>query len=151
MNIHNFGHLLEHFPYRHVDKTRIDPIRSINPGTDTIQVKGTLLLMEETGTGRGRRLTARLGDGTGQIDLIWFQGVAGVMRMLQIGRTYLAYVKVSWFRGEPQLSHPELDEAPAHEPGAKGLLEPVYPSTEKLKQRFLGGRALGKLVANLLP
>jgi ATP-dependent DNA helicase RecG len=77
LEIFTFGDLLEHFPHRHIDKTKVNKISEINPHTDYIQIAGTLLNYETVGAGRGKRLVAQLRDKTGIIELAWFQGLPG--------------------------------------------------------------------------
>lgn len=154
MSIFTFRDLLEHFPYRHVDKTRVTPIRDINAQTDYVQVAGVIVQSEVTGDKRSRRLTAQLTDKTGFLELTWFQGINWVQKSLQPGKQYLVYGRVGFFQNRPQLIHPEIEliqtPMPGSPAGAAGILEPVYPTTEKLKARGLGGRQIGKLTRVLM-
>jgi ATP-dependent DNA helicase RecG len=145
LNIFTFQDLLEHFPYRHVDKTRVSQISEINPATEYIQVAGTLTHIELLGDKRAKRLVARLTDKSGLVELVWFQGINWIQKMLVTGQPYLVYGKPAFFQANVQLVHPEIEPwAPAKMQG-KPFLEPVYPTTEKLKARSLGGRQLAKL------
>ena len=85
LGIFTFQDLLEHFPYRHVDKTKVNLIADITPQTEYIQVAGALLNIEITGNKNARRLTAQLKDKTGFLELTWFQGISWVQKMLQPG------------------------------------------------------------------
>jgi len=151
LNIHTWGQLLEHFPYRHIDKTRVFPISAIAPGMDMVQVKGVLSETEEMGEKRGKRLVASLRDSTGELELLWFQGIPWVKRALTPGRMYVVYGKVSWFKNKPSITHPEIEPVDDENVAGKNFLEPVYPTTEKLKAKFITGRAIGKFTAALLP
>jgi len=150
LNIFNFGDLLTHFPYRHVDKTRINRIDEINPNTEFVQLVGKLKSIERIGDKRSRRLVAELQDVTGYIELVWFQGIGWIEKMLETHTEYLVYGRVSYFQGTPQITHPEIEKFNPSKPGDQYTLEPVYPSTEKLKARGLGGRQIGKLTKQLL-
>ena len=142
--------LLEYFPFRHIDKTQINKIGSITTDTEYVQVIGKITSLEVIGEKRGRRLVANLYDGTGELELIWFQGINWVEKFIQVGSGYRVFGKVSFFMNTPQISHPEI-EAAAEITQEKNLyLEPVYPSTEKLKSRSLGGRQIAKLSFVLL-
>ncbi|MET0300608.1 MAG: ATP-dependent DNA helicase RecG, partial [Flavitalea sp.] len=145
LGIHTFRDLLEHFPYRHVDKTTVTRIAEIHPGTEYVQVRGRLLSLEMMGENRGKRLVAQMRDETGILELVWFQGVNGIQKMLVTGQVYLVFGKVSFFQSKPQITHPEL-ETYTEATNGRNFLEPVYPSTEKLKTRGLGGRQIAKLV-----
>jgi ATP-dependent DNA helicase RecG len=150
LNIFTFRDLLEHFPFRHVDKTNINLVREITPQTEYIQVAGKLLNMEVVGDQRSRRLVAMIKDSTGFLELVWFQGINWIQKMLQPGQSYLVYGKVSFFQNTAQIVHPEIEPwVPASQDNqsvrGKDFLEPVYPTTEKLKARGMGGRQIAKL------
>ena len=149
LEIHTFSDLLEHFPIRHIDKTIVGLIKDIRPDTDTIQVAGTLLFSEIVGAGRSKRLVAQVRDRSGILELTWFQGISWVTKLLEPGTTYLIFGKTSFFNGKPQIVHPEIEVFVPAVAGGKPHLEPVYPSTEKLKARGLNGRQLAKLTAQL--
>ncbi len=149
LEIHTFSDLLEHFPIRHIDKTIVGLIKDIRPDTDTIQVAGTLLFSEIVGAGRSKRLVAQVRDRSGIAELTWFQGINWVTKLLEPGTTYLIFGKTSFFNGKPQIVHPEIEVFFPAASGGKPHLEPVYPSTEKLKARGLNGRQLAKLTAQL--
>lgn len=125
-------------------------ISDILPGTDFIQVAGELVSFEVVGQRAGRRLVAQLKDRSGYIELTWFQGINWIQKILQAGHYFLVYGKVSFFQGHPQIVHPEMEALQAERPTGKSFLEPIYPSTEKLKARGLGGRQIGKLTASLI-
>ena len=148
LNIFTFADLLEHFPYRHIDKTKVSRIRDINMQTEYIQVAGILTDTEVFGEKYTKRLVAHIQDDTGTLELAWFQGVNWVEKQLNTKHRYLVFGKVSYFNGKAQIVHPEI-ELFTEEPEGKATLEPVYPTTEKLKARSLNGRQIGKLMATL--
>jgi len=145
LNIFTFGDLLEYFPFRHIDRTKVNMVSDLRPDTDYAQVAGVLLSAEVIGQKAGRRLVARLKDKTGILELTWFQGVNWVQKSLEPGRSYLVWGRVGFFNGNPQIVHPELELLVPDQPLAKNFLEPVYSTTEKLKAKGLGGRQIGKL------
>ncbi|MFT4024425.1 MAG: ATP-dependent DNA helicase RecG [Flavihumibacter sp.] len=150
LSISSFKDLLEHFPLRHIDKTRVDPIRSVRTAADYIQVAGTLTNVQLIGEGRSRRMVATLRDAGDELELIWFQGIHWIQKQLVPGKAYLVFGKPSFFNGKHQISHPELEEYLPAVRGPHTHLEPIYPSTEKLKAKSLNGRQLGKLTRQLL-
>jgi ATP-dependent DNA helicase RecG len=150
LNIFSFKDLLELVPYRHIDKTKVNLVRDITPQTDFIQIKGVLKSSGLIGEKRGKRLVAELRDATGSIELVWFQGITWIQKSLVIGQTYLVYGKVSFFQGTPQITHPELETFSREKLEGKSTLEPVYPSTEKLKSRGMGGRQIGHFTETLI-
>lgn len=149
LNIHTFKDLLEHFPFRHIDRTKVNRIADISPHTDFIQVSGRITSIGIIGEKRAKRLVAELRDNTGTIELVWFQGIHYVEKLLTVGNQYLVYGRTSFFQGSPQMTHPEIEAIQSNTVDGKNFLEPIYPSTEKLKSRSLGGKQIGKLTASL--
>lgn len=150
LNIFTFQDMLEHFPFRHIDKTKVNFISDIDPQTDFIQVAGKLLNVELVGDKRAKRLVAQLKDKTGFLELVWFQGISWVQKTLEPGQSYLVYGRVSFFQSTAQVVHPELEVWSPEKKEGKSFLEPVYPATEKLKTRGLGGRQIAKLTQALI-
>jgi len=149
LNIHTFKDLLEHYPFRHIDRTNVDQIGSLSPSAEYAYVGGKLLSLEMMGENRGRRLVGKLKDQTGVIELVWFQGINWVQKILHVGQQYLVFGKLSFFMGTPQVAHPDIENFTQENSSGKQHLEPVYPTTEKLKAKSLSGNAFGKLVKEL--
>ena len=148
--IFTYADLLGHFPYRHVDKTRITPIIDLNPTIEFAQVKGKLWYYESLGVKGSKRLVAYLKDDTGVIELTWFKGLNWVEKLLKQDEDYIAFGRLTFFMNKPQIVHPELELAKnLGTIKSKNTLEPVYSTTEKLKARGLGGRQIGKLTEAL--
>ena len=150
LGIFTFADLLEHYPLRHIDRTKIEPIQNITPETEFIQVKGILHNVEMLGERQAKRLTAHVTDDTGTVELIWFQGINWVQKSLKEGEKYIAYGKAGFFNGHPQITHPEMELLSDAMAAGKPFLEPVYPTTEKLKARGLTARNIAKLTNALL-
>ena len=140
---------MQHFPLRHVDRTVINNISEINPEMEYAQVAGVLLHFEVLGQKAGRRLVAQVSDKSGILELTWFQGISWIQKFLQPGHSYLIYGRVSFYQSKPQIIHPEMEPLASANADGKSTLEPIYPSTEKLKARGLGGKQLSKLVESL--
>ena len=150
LGIFTFQDLLEHFPNRHIDKTKVNKIKDITIQTEYIQVAGTLMDFEVIGERHSKRLVAHIKDNSGILELAWFQGVNWVHKNLHIGSDYLVFGRTGFFNGKPQIVHPEIEPyVPAIADG-KAFLEPVYPTTEKLKARGLNGRQIAKITYTLL-
>jgi ATP-dependent DNA helicase RecG len=150
LGIFTFKDLLEHYPLRHLDKTKVDKIKELNYNTEYAQVAGKLTFFEVLGERQSKRLVAYLKDDTSEIELVWFQGIGWVQKMLEAGHLYLVFGKVSSFNGKLQISHPEIEPYSAEKATGKSFLDPIYPSTEKLKARGLNGRSFAKLTYALL-
>lgn len=150
LNIFTFQDLLHHFPFRHVDKTKINLIKDINPQSEYIQLAGSLLNFEVIGRGNAKRASAFFSDDTGTIELAWFRALNWIQKTIQPGQSYLIYGRLSFFQGKPQIVHPEMELLTEEIKEGKSFLEPVYPTTEKLRERGLGGKQIGKLTRLLL-
>jgi ATP-dependent DNA helicase RecG len=150
LNIFTFNDLLNHFPHRHIDKTKVSLITNIDPSTDFIQVSGTLHNLDVVGIKRGKRMVATLRDKTGTLELAWFQGLSWIQKTLQPGQQYLVFGRVSFFQGHPQIVHPEMELLAANKIDGRSFLEPIYPTTEKLRSKALGARQIGKLTEVLM-
>ncbi len=147
--IYTFNDLLQYFPFRHIDRTQITPINRINPQTEYVQVIGKITSVETHGEKYSKRIVATLYDGTGDLELVWFQGINWIQKTLHIGTSFLVFGKAGFYLNAPQITHPEMELLTDDNMNAKGFLEPVYPVTEKLKARGMGGRQLGKFTFSL--
>lgn len=150
LNIFTFNDLLHLFPYKHLDKTTITPIHAINLSTEFVQVVGTIENIHILGEKRSKRLIAYVRDNTGIVELVWFQGINWVQKNLHEGLTYLVFGRTSFFNNKAQIVHPEIEIFNSQQNKERNFLEPVYPSTEKLKQRGLNGRQIAKLTQVLI-
>ena len=132
-----------------MDKTKITKIIDLNASIEYAQVQGRLMHHETVGQGSAKRLIAYLKDDTGVIELAWFKGLSWIEKTLKENEFYLAFGRLSFFMNKPQIVHPELELLKPQSKGAKNVLEPVYPATEKLKTKALNGRQIGKLTEAL--
>jgi len=149
LNIHTYADLVEYFPFRHIDKTRIDKISKLSPASEYAYVSGVLISLETIGQQRSRRLVGKLKDETGIIELVWFQGISWVEKTLHTGHAYMAFGKLGFFMGNPQMAHPDMENVKTESASGKQFLEPVYSTTEKLKARGLNGYAISKFTRDL--
>ncbi len=152
LGIANFNDLLRHFPFRHIDKTRFYKINEIQPDLPYVQVLARLSHFEILGEKHTRRLVAQAKDDTGIIELVWFQGVKWIEKYLSAGKVYVLFGKPGSFNGKPQMAHPEMELYNPAAVNQRGnlTLQPVYSSTEKLKQFSLDSKGIQKLMAGLL-
>jgi ATP-dependent DNA helicase RecG len=150
LQIFTFNDLLQYYPLRHVDKTKVEKIAQLSYNAEYAQVCGRITNIEVLGQKQARRLIAHLQDDSGEIELVWFQGINWIQKALQTGMQYLVFGKLSFFMSKPQLSHPEVEAFTSEKAGGKSFLEPIYSTTEKLKARGFTGRAIGKLTWQLL-
>jgi ATP-dependent DNA helicase RecG len=149
LNIFSFGDLLQHFPFRYEDRTKIYPISQLNASMPYVQIKGIVRHHEMTGYRNKQRLVIYFQDSSGEIELIWFQGARWVMKKIKKGIEYLVFGKPALFGSKLYIPHPEMEEFPEDMEQLLHL-QPVYPSTEKLKSRFLDSRGISRLQKELL-
>ena len=147
LNIFSLRDLLYYFPYKYVDRSRLYYIHEIDGNMPYIQLKGQILSFETMGEGRQRRLVAHFSDGTGVIDLVWFQGIKYLMGKYKAHEEYIVFGKPTVFNGRINVAHPDIDPAKALSLSGMGL-QPYYNTTEKMKRSGLNSHAFGKLVAN---
>ncbi len=142
--------MLQHYPFRHIDRTNVDKIGSLGATNEYAYVSGKLLGTSIVGEGRAKRLVAKFADGTGTIEAVWFQGIQWVQKILFTGRQYLLFGKLGFFMGNPQMAHPDLENFTASKSTGKATLEPIYPTTEKLKTRGVTGGEFAKFTRQLI-
>jgi ATP-dependent DNA helicase RecG len=150
--IKTFEDLLQHFPFRHIDRTRFYKIKDIQQDLPYVQVIARLTHKEILGEKHTKRLVAQVQDDTGVMELVWFQGIKWAEKNLIVGKAYILFGKPGSFNGKAQMSHPEFDLYSQETIQRKGniTLQPVYSSTEKLKQFTLDSKGIQKLVIGLL-
>ena len=147
--LETFEDLLYDFPFRYVDKSRVLTIQEARKEEYSVSIKGILRNKQVVGGGRKKRLHAKLVDGSGTLELIWFKGVSWVEKWLEEGRTYAAFGKITRYGSNYTMAHPELEIIEKDNPQTK-VLDPVYSSTEKLDAKGLNAKGRRKLVKTLL-
>ena len=147
LNIFSLRDLLYYFPYKYVDRSRLYYIHEIDGNMPYIQLKGQILSFETMGEGRQRRLVAHFSDGTGVIDLVWFQGIKYLMGKYKAHEEYIVFGKPTVFNGRINVAHPDIDPAKDLTLSSMGL-QPYYNTTEKMKRAGLNSHALEKLMSN---
>jgi len=147
LNIFSLRDLLYYFPYKYVDRSRLYYIHEIDGNMPYIQLKGQILSFETIGEGRQRRLVAHFSDGTGVIDLVWFQGIKYLMGRYKAHEEYIVFGKPTVFNGRINVAHPDIDPVKDLTLSTMGL-QPYYNTTEKMKRAGLNSHALEKLMNN---
>ena len=147
LNIFSLYDLLYYFPYKYVDRSRLYYIHEIDGNMPYIQLKGQILSFETIGEGRQRRLVAHFSDGTGVVDLVWFQGIKYLMGRYKAHEEYIVFGKPTVFNGRINIAHPDIDPAKDLTLSAMGL-QPYYNTTEKMKRGGLNSLTLEKLMKN---
>lgn len=149
LGIRSLHDLLYYFPYKYVDRSRIYTIREIDGSMPYIQLRGRILSFETMGEGRQRRLVAHFSDGTGVVDLVWFQGIKYIVGKYKVQEEYVVFGKPGAFNGRVNIAHPDIDPASELKLSSMGL-EPYYNTTERMKRGSLNSRAITKLMLSLV-
>lgn len=149
LNIFTFGDLIQHYPFRHEDRSIFHKISDLKEELPAAQIKGRLREFSVIGEGNKKRLVGQFQDGTGYLDLVWFQSIAWYEKWLKRGGEYIVYGNPVLFGGKWSITHPEI-EVLTQENATAGYWQPIYPLTEKLRKKFLDSKALSKMVRSLL-
>ena len=149
LGIRTVGDLLDHFPFRYIDRTRIYRISEITDDAPTlVQLRARVTGTAYAGTGRKRRFTAFVQDATGQAELVWFQGIKWIEKRVEVGREYLVFGRPSFYRGQLSMAHPELETMEQYlSRRAESGMQGIYPSTERISTMF-GTKGMYQLVCN---
>lgn len=148
LGIRSLHDLLYYFPYKYIDRSRLYYVHEIDGNMPYIQLRGQILSYEEAGEGYRKRLIAHFSDGTGVVDLVWFQGQKFVTGKYKVRTPYIVFGKPTVFGGRVNIAHPDID--PADELVLSNMgLQPYYNTTEKMKHNWLNSRTIEKLMANL--
>ena len=162
LGINTFGDLLEYFPYKHVDRSKVYTVHELTGDMPFVQVVGRILSYETFEMGpRKERVVAHFSDGTGIMDLVWFNGGKYAKKQYLIGKEYLVFGRPSVYNNRIQVQHPEMEPDPSPREGKMngtpllwggvgGGLRPYYNTTEKMKKSGLTSRSVERLVKTLL-
>ncbi|MBR5138316.1 MAG: ATP-dependent DNA helicase RecG [Alistipes sp.] len=150
LGIFTIGDLLRHYPFRYIDRTRIYRIAEVNESMESslVQIRARVTGVGYAGTGRKQRFSAFVSDASGSAELTWFQGIKWIEKSVEVGREYLIFGRPSFYRGELQLAHPELELVEkALSRKAHSGMQGIYPSTEKIASS-LGTKGFYNIISN---
>lgn len=149
LDIFTFGDLLQHYPFRYVDRSKFYKINEITNDGVYVQIRGVITDIQIEGVKQKRRLKAWFKDDTGGIELVWFQGIKWVYEMLKMNTEYIIFGKPTLFNNTYNLVHPEIELSNDAQVNTLVKFMPVYNTTELLKARGLESKQLGKLLRTL--
>jgi len=147
LGVRTMRQMLEHYPFRYVDKSKFSTIAQLNAYSGDVQIKGQITGWETVGAGRQTRLVAYFKDNTGTLELVWFKGAKWISRSLKANVPLIVYGKVNDFKGKKSIPHPEIYAPNTQQSSA---LEPVYPTTDKLTKKGLHSKGLSKVIQDVL-
>ncbi len=150
LNIHTFRDLLEYYPYKYVDRSRIYAIRELTADMPFVQVKGRILSFEEFEMGpRRKRVVAHFSDGTGVCDIVWFSKAQYVYNRYKVNTDYIVFGRPTVYNHRYQFAHPDIDPAAGLQLSQMGM-QPYYVTTERMKKSNLSSRVVEKTIKALL-
>lgn len=149
LGIHKYGDLLNLFPNRYIDRTRYYKINELQNSGAEVQVVGKVINIKTIEQKRGKRLVATFTDGTGEMELVWFQGQKWIRENLKINVPYVIFGKCTAFNGVFNMAHPEMELLAEHEQSLRSAMQPIYPSTEKLTQKGITNKVVNKIMQQL--
>lgn len=150
LGIETYGDLLEYYPYKYVDRSKIYTVHELTGDMPFVQVVGHILSFETFQMGpRKERVVAHFSDGTGIMDLVWFNGGKYAKQNYKIGQEYLVFGRPSVYNNRIQVQHPDIDDASKVDTTAMGM-QPYYNTTEKMKKQNFNSRAIERLTKTLL-
>ena len=147
IDVFTLGDLLRYYPYRYIDRSRMYYVHEIDGSMPYIQLKGKITAFETFGEGRKKRLVAHFTDGTGFIDLIWFQGIRFAEDKYKVGQEYIVFGKPTLFNNRWNVAHPDIDPYMSDADRPDGLMA-MYNTTEKMKNHYLNSKAMQKIIEN---
>jgi ATP-dependent DNA helicase RecG len=145
LGIFSFEDLLYYFPYKYVDRTKFYSIKEVTPFLPYVQIRGKFIRFSHPGGPHSRRLMGLFTDGDGIIEVLWFKGANWILQSIKPDKEYIIFAKPSEYGGKINIVHPEIDEASKWEASLNMSLQAYYNTTEKLKDGFLGSKAIQKL------
>lgn len=147
--IFSYGDLIQHYPFRHEDRTVFHTIAEAHEDMSFVQFKGVLVSLQMQGDGQKKRLTAQFRDKTGVAELVWFRAINWISANIKIGVEYVVFGKPTYFRDSISIVHPEIEPlTTALE--KSGKLRPVYHSSEKMKNFGLDSKGISSIMAQLV-
>ena len=150
LNVKTWGDMLEYYPYKYVDRSKMYRINELTGDMPYVQIKGKILSFEEFSMGaRKKRIVAHFSDGFGIADLVWFNGTKYIYQDYKTGEEYIVFGKPTLFKDRYQIAHPDIEKAANVQLSEMGM-QPYYITTEKMKNRGITSRAMEKLTKTLV-
>ncbi len=150
LGIRSYGDLLEYYPYKYVDRSKIFHISELTSDMPFVQLKGKILSYEEVDIGkRNKMLVAHFSDGYGVVDLVWFRSAQFIIKSYKVGTEYIVFGKPSAYNGRFRFAHPDIDDASKLQISEMGM-QPFYGLTENMKKRGYTSRSIERITRNLV-
>ena len=145
LGIFTLRDMLYNFPYKYIDRSVIHKIKDLTEGMPYVLLKGQVIAKNIEGTGRHERLVAIFSDGTGYVELVWFNSIKSIERKLQFNKSYILLGKPSSFNRRINIAHPELEDAKVAQEQPL-TMQPHYHTSERMKRQGFSSRTMSELV-----
>jgi ATP-dependent DNA helicase RecG len=149
LNIFTFGDLIQHYPFRYEDRTRFYQIKEVNELMPSVQLKGRITEFEALGQVNRKRLVGYFTDGSGELELVWFQGINWVLQKIKVQQEYIVFGKPNRYGSTLSIAHPEIDIV-TEKKEKGGYLQPVYSLSERLRTKHIDSKFISKIQQDLL-
>ena len=149
LGIYTFQDLANLFPNRYLDRTQFYKINQLQRTSADVQIIGKITNIKTVAQKRGKRLVANFQDNSGKMELVWFKGHKWIRENLKLNVAYVVFGKTNWFNGVFSMPHPEMELLTEYEKNLRPIMQPVYPSTEKLIARGLSNRVINSMMQHL--
>lgn len=147
LDIYNYHDLLHYYPQKYVDRSKIYKISELAGDLNYVQLKGRFIIFNTLGEGAKTRLQALFSDGTGTMEVVWFQRIKHIKETYVTGKEYILFGRPTLFNGKYNLAHPEIEVySETNQPcGIRG----IYSLTETARKRGITSNTIYTLVKNL--
>jgi ATP-dependent DNA helicase RecG len=149
LGVYTFQDLVNLFPNRYLDRTQFYNIDQLQRTSADLQIIGKITHIKTVDQKRGKRLIANFQDNSGKMELVWFKGHKWIKENLKLNIPYVIFGKTNWYNGVFSMPHPEMELLTEYEKNLRPVMQPVYPSTEKLIARGLSNRVLNSMMQQL--
>ena len=150
LGITTVGDLLEYYPYKYVDRSKIYKVSELSGEMPFVQIKGNILSFEEFDMGpRKKRVVAHMTDGTGIVDLVWFMHAQQITKNYRVNTEYVVFGKPTIYNGRYQFAHPEMEKAADIQLSEMGM-QPYYMTTDRMKKAGITSRTVEKITKSML-
>ena len=149
LGVYTFQDLVNLFPNRYLDRTQFYNIDQLQRTSADLQIIGKITHIKTVEQKRGKRLIAYFQDDSGKMELVWFKGHKWIKENLKLNIPYVIFGKTNWYNGVFSMPHPEMELLTEYEKNLRPVMQPVYPSTEKLIARGLSNRVLNSMMQQL--
>ncbi|TXK71055.1 ATP-dependent DNA helicase RecG [Mesonia sp. HuA40] len=150
LGIYTYSDLLNFFPNRYIDRIKYYKINELQRNDAEVQIVGKITHLKTIDHGKTKRLVASFTDNTGSLELVWFKGIKWIRESLKLNTAYVIFGKINWFNGQFSIPHPDLKSLEEQKKSLSGLMQPIYPSTEKLSKRGVSNKVISKAIENLI-